>query len=397
MTTNAPRPTALVTGAARRVGKALALELGRLGYSVAVHHNGSAADASATVTELRALGVEAAAFAADLSDARFAAQLIEDCSNWRGPIHCLVNNASLFLYDDIRSLTVDQWQRNLAVNLEAPVFLAQAFARQLPASLTGNIVNLIDQRVWRPSPDFLSYGIAKAGLWAATRMLAQALAPHIRVNAIGPGPALQSIHQTPEAFARQQAAMPLGRGTSPEEIAEALRYILGAPAMTGQMIALDGGQHLEWRMADTTAASEAYAAPLPSHRYARDAITPTDGIRHIFVRDLAIDTVIGVHPQEKLKPQRILVSLDIAALETSETGSDRLADVVDYHSIVGIARNLAQQGHVNLLETLAEQIADAVLPLDERILTVRVSISKPEIYDDAKLVGIEIERTAKRN
>ncbi len=390
---------ALVTGAAKRVGKALALELARMGYAVGVHHMSSGAEAEATAEEIRALGVCAAVLAADLTETGAASALMDDCRAALGPVTCLVNNASLFLFDTVESLAEAQWRRNLAVNLDAPVFLAQDFARQLPGGAEGQIVNLIDQRVWRPSPDFLSYGIAKAGLWSATRMLAQALAPRIRVNAIGPGPALQSIHQSAEAFARQQTAMPLGRGTSPEEIAAALRYILCAPAMTGQMIALDGGQHLEWRMGDEATAPEvgSLASAPPPRRSPPRAHEPAEGIRHIFVRELAVDTVIGVHPHEKLKPQRILVSLDIAAEETGEPGSDRLADVVDYDRIVETARALAREGNVNLLETLAERIAQATLPLDGRILTVRVSISKPDIYDDAKAVGIEIERSLKRD
>ena len=386
-----PAPVALVTGAARRVGKALALELGRQGYAVGVHHLSSADDAAATVDEIRALGARAAMLSADLAEPGSAATLMKSCHDALGPVTCLVNNASQFLFDTIDSLGEEQWRQNLAVNLEAPVFLAQAFARQLPDGAEGQIVNLIDQRVWRPAPDFFSYGIAKGGLWSATRMLAQALAPRIRVNAIGPGPALQSIHQSTEAFDRQQASMPLGRGTTPEEIAAALRFILAAPAMTGQMIALDGGQHLEWRMGDA-APEQLPPAPRPPRAQAPNAAEPAPGIRHIFIRDLTVETVIGVYPQEKLKPQTILISFDIAAEETGELGSDRLAGVVDYNRIVTVTRDLARQGNVNLLETLAERIAESTLPLDERILTIRVSISKPEIYSDAKAVGIEIER-----
>jgi FolB domain-containing protein len=395
----APAGSALVTGAARRIGKALARELARLGYAVGVHHLSSAAEAEKTAAEIRALGVEAIPLQADLAVDGAAAALVEACAARLGPLTCLVNNASVFHHDDIARLSHTSWRRNLAINLEAPVFLAQAFARQLPPEASGNIVNLIDQRVWRPVPDFLSYGIAKAGLWASTRMLAQALAPRIRVIAIGPGPALQSIHQTPEQFARQQATMPLGRGTTPEEIAAALRYVLTAPAMTGQMIALDGGQHLEWRTADREGGGVGAAdwpSPPENFGHARSAAGPSAGIRRIYVRELAVDTVIGVYAREKLAPQRILVSLDIAAEETGEPGSDRLADVVDYDRIVATARTLARQGNVALLETLAERIAGETLQIDQRILTVRVSISKPEIYDDAKTVGIEIERSLTR-
>ncbi|MFO1170896.1 MAG: SDR family oxidoreductase [Hyphomicrobiaceae bacterium] len=401
MTAQTERPVALVTGAAKRVGRALALDLARQGFAVGVHHNRSSAEAAAVVAEIEASGGRAVALEADLTEPDAVEALVAACVRELGPVTCLVNNASLFLYDDIASLDARVWQQNLAVNLAAPVFLAQAFARQLPPDAKGTIVNLIDQRVWRPVPDFLSYGIAKSGLWSATRMLAQALAPRIRVNAIGPGPALQSIYQTPDDFAKQWTSTPLARGTTPEEIAAALRFILAAPAMTGQMIALDGGQHLDWRHDDvaspeTRAASQGASATAPRPRGV-DPSQPAEGIRHIFVRELEIDTVIGVLPHEKLSPQRIYVSLDVAAEETGEPGSDRLGDVVDYDAIVATARTLAQAGNVNLLETLAERIAAATLPLDPRILTVRVSIAKPDIYGDARTVGIEIERSARRS
>jgi NAD(P)-dependent dehydrogenase (short-subunit alcohol dehydrogenase family) len=152
----------------------------------------------------------------------------------------------MFAFDDIATLAPATWDTQFAVNLKAPVFLAQALAAQLPAGMTGNIINMVDQRVWKPTPLFFSYGASKAALWSVTRTLAQALAPRIRVNAIGPGPVLPSPYQTEEEFRRQYESTILKRGTSPEEIAAAIRFILDAPAMTGQMIALDGGQHLAW-------------------------------------------------------------------------------------------------------------------------------------------------------
>ncbi|MEZ5849914.1 MAG: SDR family oxidoreductase [Hyphomicrobiaceae bacterium] len=172
------------------------------------------------------------------------------CAARLGPLTCLVNNAAVFLDDRMGTIDAAQWDRQHAINLRAPVLLAQAFAAQLPEGADGLVVNMIDQRVWKPTPQFFSYGVAKAGLWAATRTMAQALAPRIRVNAIGPGPVLRSVHQSEADFAQEQAATPLGRGTSGEEIARAVRFLIDAPAMTGQMIALDGGQHLAWRTPD---------------------------------------------------------------------------------------------------------------------------------------------------
>ena len=242
---NGPR-VALVTGAARRIGRAIALDLARRGWRVGVHYATSRHEAEVVVAEIKALGSEAIAIGADLADTVAAEHLIGRCIDAFGAPELLINSAALFLDDRIESLDPAQWDRQIAVNLRAPVLLAKAFAARLPADRRGLIVNIIDQRVWRLTPEFFSYTIAKAGLYAATQTLAQALAPRIRVNAIGPGPVLASIHQTPEAFHEEVAATPLGRATPPDEIAAAVRFILDAPSMTGQMIALDAGQHLAW-------------------------------------------------------------------------------------------------------------------------------------------------------
>ena len=248
---------ALVTGGGKRVGRAIALGLARAGWNVVVHYDRSREDAEATAAEARGAGVAAAALQGDLSDAATAQALVPRAAEAVGPLACLVNNASIFEMDKIDSVTAESWNRHQNVNLRAPLLLSQAFAAQLPDDAAdGNIVNLLDQRVWRLTPYFLSYTVSKTGLWTLTRTLAMALAPRIRVNGVGPGPTLQSTRQTPEQFARQQALTPLGRGASPEEIAEAVLFIIGARAMTGQMLALDGGQHLAWRPPDPEALKE---------------------------------------------------------------------------------------------------------------------------------------------
>jgi NAD(P)-dependent dehydrogenase (short-subunit alcohol dehydrogenase family) len=239
--------TVLITGASQRIGRALALDFAGRGWSVCVHYRSSRMAADALVTELLSMGVKAAAIAGDLANADDVAALIPACHAALGTPTCLINNASEFQFDDLAGLTADAWSRHMNVNLRAPVFLAQAFALALPANQRGSVINIIDQRVWRPTPEFFSYTLSKLALWDATRLLAQALSPRIRVNGIGPGPVLRSVHQTDAAFAAEAAGTPLGRGTSPAEIAAAVRFILDAPAMTGQMIALDGGQHLSWQ------------------------------------------------------------------------------------------------------------------------------------------------------
>ena len=239
------RGAALVTGAARRIGRALALAAADAGYDVAVHHRESAEDAQATAVAIREKGVRAEVIAADLDDE--PARLVEQANAALGPLTLLVNNASVFLDDTLQTLTREHWNAHMAANLHAPVALTQAFAAQGVECL---VVNIVDQRVWRPNPQFFSYSLSKAGLWWATRTMAQALAPRIRVNAIGPGPTLPSIHQSAEDFEAEAANILLERRVTPGEIAAALRYLIDAPLVTGQMIAVDGGQHLGWRTPD---------------------------------------------------------------------------------------------------------------------------------------------------
>jgi len=237
---------ALVTGGARRIGRALALALAGDGFAVAVHHRNSHAAAEDLVALIRNKGGAAVALAADLGDEAAVRTLLSRAEQALGPIGCLVNNAGVFVNDTVETATRASWELHLAVNLRAPFLLIQDFATRLPKSAGGVVVNLLDQRVWSLTPYFVSYTLSKAGLWTLTQTMALALAPRIRVNGIGPGPALPSPRQSAEEFARQCATMPLRRGTSPQEIATALRFILSAPAVTGQMIALDGGQHLGW-------------------------------------------------------------------------------------------------------------------------------------------------------
>lgn len=239
--------TVLITGAGRRIGRAIALAMAQDGWRIGIHYRRSRAEAEDLATQIKDGGGAAVALPADLGNLNEVKALIPLLSEALGPPCCLINNASEFQPDTLASTTPQSWHVHLDINLKAPVFLAQALAQALPPGVDGNVINIIDQRVWKPSPDFFSYTVSKAGLWAATRTLAQALAPDIRVNAIGPGPILQSIHQTKDEFAQEIAGTLLRRGPSAEEIAAAVRFILAAPAMTGQMIALDAGQHLAWR------------------------------------------------------------------------------------------------------------------------------------------------------
>lgn len=237
----------------------MTLYLAGRGYDVAIHYHGSAEAAEATAADARALGVRAVPLAADLLDEAQTATLIDRATDaLGGPLDVLVNNASIFEYDTIRTATRISWDRHFESNLRAPFVLTQDFAAQVPPAdrtgpeprARGLVVNMIDQRVHKLTPEFMSYTLAKMGLWALTRTAAQALAPDIRVNAIGPGPTLQGTHQTAEAFARQRAATVLERGADPADVCAALGYFLDAPAVTGQLLCVDGGQHLGWKTPD---------------------------------------------------------------------------------------------------------------------------------------------------
>lgn len=251
---------ALVTGAGTRLGQAMAIHLAARGHAVAVHYATSRAGAEETAAAIRAHGRRAALLQADLlSETEVTDLLPRAAEALGGPITVLVNNASIFEYDNLQTATRTSWDRHIESNLRAPFVLTQALAAQIPDPLIdangepvaqGLVVNMIDQRVLKLTPEFTSYTIAKMGLWALTRTAAQGLAPRVRVNAIGPGPTLKGARQSPAHFSAQRAATILKRGSDAEDICAALGYLLDAKSVTGQLICPDGGQHLAWQTPD---------------------------------------------------------------------------------------------------------------------------------------------------
>lgn len=250
-TTGTPRRSALVTGAGRRIGRAIALRLASAGWNVAIHCGHGVEEAEAVAREVEAHAVRAIVVPADLAREDALATIVDRAAAGIGPLALLVNNASAFEDDRFGTLDATVWDEHFAVNLRAPVMLAEAFARQSPDG--GAIVNLLDQRVLKPNPQFFSYALTKSALWTATQMMAQALAPGLRVNAVAPGPVLPSCHQDKAAFDREAAGTLLGHACSPEQIADAVLFLADAASVTGQMIAVDSGQHLGWRTPDIVA------------------------------------------------------------------------------------------------------------------------------------------------
>ncbi|AZV38558.1 short chain dehydrogenase [Komagataeibacter xylinus] len=239
--------TALVTGGAARLGRAIALELAQAGFDIALHYNTSAQAAEQTAAEIRASGRRAVLLAADLADEAMVTPLVAEATRQLGPVGVLVNNASVFMRDEWNDATRAGWDAHMEPNTRAPFVLMQEFARLLPKGADGMVLNMLDERVWSLTPHFVSYTVSKAALWTLTQTMALALAPRqIRVNAIGPGPVLPTPRQTPEQFARQCASVPLGRVATPDEIARAALSLICLPSVTGQMLALDGGQHMQW-------------------------------------------------------------------------------------------------------------------------------------------------------
>ena len=249
------RPVALVTGAGQRIGRAIAEDLGANGFAVALHANRRIADAEAIAASITGAGGDARAVCADLRDDAACRQLCETVAGLFGrPVRLLVNNASVFENDSARHFEEDVWDAHFDLHLKVPVRLTQAMVAALPADQTGLVVNLIDQRVLRLNPRFFSYTLSKAALWTATQTMAQALSPQVRINGIGPGPTLANTRQKPDDFAYQAAAVPLGHGPDLAEFGATIRWLWSATSVTGQMIALDGGQHLAWQTPDATVA-----------------------------------------------------------------------------------------------------------------------------------------------
>lgn len=253
--TNQPK-TALVTGGGKRIGAAIVRDLAANGFAVAAHYHRSGDAARALMREIETAGGKATTVQADLTDMRETDSLLDRAAQALGPVGLVVNSASMFEGDDALNFTWERWDENFAIHLKTPVLLARRLAETLPDGMNGLVVNMIDQRVLRPNPRFFTYALSKSALWDATRMLAQGLAPRVRVNAIGPGPSLPNARQEQSDFDQQIDGLLLKRGPKLDEFGRTIRYLFDTMSVTGQIIALDGGQHLAWQTPDVTGMRE---------------------------------------------------------------------------------------------------------------------------------------------
>ncbi len=249
--------TALITGAARRIGREIAISLAQDGYDIVIHFSKSEKEANSLQKQLGKLGVRAVCLRANLLQDREIEVLIDRArEKINKDLSVLVNNASIFEKDSMLTMSMDSWDRHIFSNFKAPVFLSQSFAKQVPESQTdingeiissANIINVVDQKVLNSNPKFMTYTLAKLGLWNFTKLAAQALGPRIRVNAIGPGPVLKAHFETEVSFQKKRKGTLLQRGSDVHEICRAIRFILSSPGLTGQMLSIDGGEHLNWQ------------------------------------------------------------------------------------------------------------------------------------------------------
>lgn len=399
-------PIALVTGAGKRLGRGIALALAQEGWDIGVHYATSATEALDTVNAIEALGRRAVALQADLADEAQVLALLPALTSALGPVQALINNASRFVFDEAADFSQASFNAHMLPNLAAPVLLARELHRLLgersdlpqPA---GVVVNLLDQKLYGYNPDFLSYSLTKAGLDAANTMLAQALAPRVRVVGVAPGLTLPSYLLEGDEFARAHAQhSPLGRCSDPEDVIAAVCFAISNRSMTGSVIVVDGGQHIRPLPRDVSLMPPGQPAQATSHAPAQQQQGPTAqrsapqaiGFQTAFVKGLRLDAQIGVFDHEKGRTQPLEVDLEVRVNAARfEPRQDRLDEVFDYQALRTVVLTVAQAGHIQLLETFAARVLDQVLALPD-VRGARLRVSKFTAFEDCAAVGVQIER-----
>jgi len=399
-------PVVLVTGAGKRLGRGIALALARQGWDIGVHYATSATEALETVNAIHALGRRAVPLRADLANEAEVLALLPELTAALGPVRALVNNASRFVFDEAADFSQASFNAHMLPNLAAPVLLARELHRllethpELPQP-AGAVVNLLDQKLYGYNPDFLSYSLTKAGLDAANTMLAQALAPRVRVVGVAPGLTLPSYLLEGDEFARAHAQhSPLGRCSDPEDVIAAVCFAIANRSMTGSVIVVDGGQHIRPLPRDVSLMPPAQPAQgtsrTPAHPQDGPAAQPPApqaiGFQNAFVKGLRIDAQIGVFDHEKGRTQPLEVDLEVRVNAARfEPQQDQLDEVFDYQALRAVVLNVAQAGHIQLLETFACRVLDRVLALPD-VLGARLRVSKFTAFEDCAAVGVMVDR-----
>ncbi|MBO7411226.1 MAG: SDR family oxidoreductase [Ottowia sp.] len=378
--------TALVTGAGRRIGRVIALALARAGWQVAVHYHHSRTGAAEVTRECAALAGRSAAFDANLADEAAVRALLPQVAAHFGSVDAVISSAALFDYDDAAAFGHAALDAHMHVNAAAPVLLAQALADHVRArNATGCAVHLLDQKLWNPNPDFLSYTLSKAALRSATTLLAQALAPAVRVVGVAPGLTLDSPWMADEAdFQRLHAQSPLGRSSTPDDVAAAVLFALDNPAITGATLLVDGGQHLMRFERDFSMMAAGAAAPAAPPAPAQ-ATSEQRGQRRIIVSGLRFDASLGILRRERRAAQPIVVDAELnMGAQPLRPAHDAIGEVLDYRRVREIIIEECTAEHVNLLESMIGRLAERLLTLPG-VIGVRVKISKPEIFPDCEV------------
>jgi dihydroneopterin aldolase len=402
------RPVALVTGGSRRIGLAIGLELAAAGWDLALHHRRSGPDVQQAVQALRAAGARVQALQADLADEAAADALVPRAVAALGRLDAVVNNASTFEHDDLASFGHAAMALHWHANTAAPLLLARGLHAHLrERGGSGCVVHLLDQKLWNPNPDHLSYTLSKAALQASVPLLAQALAPQVRVCAVAPGITLPSGPMSDEEFERARRMTPLQHSSTPQDVARAVRFLLEAPAVTGTTLLVDGGQHLWPQPRDVLYLARDEAPTLPAAAAApggavqrTSAATPVPRLkeepqtlahcRRLFLRNHEVRLLIGIHDFERAAPQRLLINVDLyVPLASSTPARDAIDEVVDYDFIrLAIAERVAR-GPVQLQETLCDELLARMLA-HPGVVAARVSTQKPDVYSDCEGVGVEV-------
>jgi len=379
----------IITGGAARIGAAIAKKLSGPGVEIVIHYNKSKANAEKLKKELSKDSTKVYLVKGDLSKENDLKKIVKFSKNKLKYFDCLINNASLFENDKLENFTADSWGKHLRTNLRAPAYLSKEFAKNVK-SKNNNIINIIDQRVFKLTPFFFSYTISKTGLYTLTKTSAISLAPNIRVNGIAPGPTMKNKRQSKKHFKKQYLATPLKKQVDVKEICNAVDFFIKNKSITGQVLAVDSGQSLNWQTPDIIGTKEWKKNNLKVVKIDKNK-SLFNYEKKILIKDLTLGLKLGYYDFEKNKPQKVKFTLEVDYRDKNPTNDKDLKSIVNYDKIVKLIKKLVKNKHYNFLETLAEDVFDELFK-DKRIDKITLQIEKLEIMKDCSSVGIQISK-----